>query len=602
MFDNDAATDRRTHWLTPLATDRRPYLDVFLDCEAFIEPEPDGGADCHTFACAAVAVAGNDPLVHFTRDALWETVDGLCERDRTIRIWAYQSEYDVRLAAALRGLGRLGWEIRRFALDDRSCWVTMAKDRYRLTIADARSFIPSGMDMIYRDLGIDRPALATIADGDPQTIAPLLARRAAADVAAMRSAILDHLYPFLDYAQAGSLQVTGPGQSMAQYRRRFLRPKSILVHEWPDVLGAERAASWAGRAEAWRHGTLAGPWTEYDYTLAYPRLCLSQPLPVKYIGPGPLQARPGAVYAILSRCDVQTRVPVLPAHGPTGEIVWGIGSFSGWYWDAEVRMARMNGARVTIRDEHVYECAPVLDEWARWISGEIENHPSPIIRRVCKQWARALIGRFALRFPEWEEYADGWEGDDLIYCPGWGMDVGPTAYLVMGGRMWQRRSEKESPNSVPAITSYITSLGRVRIWETMVQAGLENLAYVDTDSVIVNAEGARRLELHLPPGLRVKGEYARIRVMGTRALIVDGNPRIAGLPRGAEEISDDYWEAESFDGPASGRLGALETVRTRRKGFTLRHTDGRRERLPGASTRNLGMTRPVVLHGRGSDE
>ena len=578
--------DRAVHWMRRLREDRRPALNVFVDCEAYRVEEPDGG-ERHVFACAGVAFSREGmeeppPIVVTGHPTLWETVTDLTERDRTARVWIYNAEYDVRLSHALRNLGYLGWEVRRFALDDRSCWISLARGRHRLTICDARSFLPGGMDAIADALEVPRPPLGDDLDD--------LRERARWDVDALRGAVMRHLYPFLDDQLGGSLQVTGPGQAMAAYRRRFLPERTVLVHEWEDVLGAERAAAWTGRAEAWRWGEHRGPWTEFDYTLAYPRLCIDQPLPCRYLGPGPLQASQGRVYAVLAHCDVETRVPVLPAHTKDGETVWGTGRFTGWYWDREIQLARRCGAAVHVRDEHVYECAPVLSDWARWVSGVVLEHPSPIIRRLAKQWARALIGRFSLRYPSWEEYAEGLEEDELVYSPGWSNQRGcETAYLVVGGVMWERVGEQESSNSVPALTSYITSLGRVRIWETMVQAGLENVAYVDTDSVITNAKGARRLRAQLPDGLRVKGVYDRIAVLGTRALILDGNPRVAGLPRGAEHVGGEEWVAETWDGPSTGRLGALETVRTRHKGFTLSLSDGRRERASD------GVTAPIRL-------
>ena len=575
--------DRRGHWLKPLTESRYPSRDLFVDVEAVrIAGDTEEAPEEHVYAVGAIVgergsgalAGGSATTTHFTPMELWGAVSDLCRRDTVTRVWAYNAEYDIRVSQALRCLGKLGWVIRRFALDDRSCWITLVRGRRRLTIVDARSFIPGSMDTIYRDLGLDRPALVNTPES--------LENRCATDAAVLGVAVEDHLYPFLKSFR-GNLQVTGPGQSMAVYRSTFLNPRSILVHEWDDVLGAERSAAWAGRAEAWRWGEITGPLYEYDYTLAYPRLCIDRHLPARYVGPHP---PPAGRSTYLARAYVDTRVPVLPARSPEGEIVWPVGEFEGWYWAPELDLARRAGAGVAIHDCHYYYTAPVLSDWARWVSLTVEGHDSPIVRRVAKQWARALIGRFALRFPVWEEYAEGLPEEEISYSPGWSNQRGcETAYLTVGGTMWERMSERESSNSVPSITSYVTALGRIRIWETMVRAGLENLAYVDTDSVIVNERGRQRLEQGgLPDGLRLKGVYDKAAILGTRALILDGNPRVAGLPLGAEHVAGELWEAETWDGPSTGRLGALETVRTRRKGYTLTLGDGRRERLPRGST------------------
>lgn len=580
--------DRKTHWLRRLTDNRYPSTDLFLDVEAFRDTqEPDG--EVHVYAVGAL-IDGDLTATFREPYELWGAVSESCVRDRVTRVWAYNAEYDIRVSYALRALGHHGWVIRRFALDDRSCWLTLIKGRKRLTIVDAASFIPGGMDAVYRDLELDRPGLPEFEYGPLapwDQVGPELENRAVTDAQVLRTAVEEHLYPWIQ-AAGGSLQVTGPGQSMAAFRSSFLRDRTILVHEWEDVLGAERAAAWSGRAEAWRWGEVSGPLYEYDYTLAYPRLCIGTPLPVAYLGPAVHDA-PSVVR--LLKCHVETRVPILPARSPNDEICWPTGEFEGWYWEPEVRLARRAGAAVVEVDCHFYRSAPVLSDWAEWISGEVLENDSAIVRRVAKQWARALIGRFGLRFPVWEEYAEGLDPDEILYSPGWSNQRGcETAYLTIGGTLWERMSEQEGSNSVPAITSYVTSLGRVRIWETMIRAGLENLVYVDTDSVIVGARGRARLEQGgLPPGLRCKGVYDKAAVLGTRALILDGNPRVAGLPRGAVHLGGEDWSAETWDGPATGRLGALETVRTRRKGYTLSLGDGRRTRLPGGRTQALSV-------------
>lgn len=557
-------SNRHTHWMRPLTQDRVPHQNLVMDCEAFTYELDDGTIE-HKFLVGAV---GGEIF----RDSLemWRHVTTICEKDKSTSLWIYNAEYDIRLSNALRNLGKCGWTIRRFALDDRSCWLTLENKRKRLTIRDAKSFLPGGMDAIYRDHGEGRLGLE-FWDAE---------QRCLDDCAHLAIAIADY-YDFLGQEVGGSLAITGPGQSMNHYRRRFLKGKQILVHEWDSVLGAEREAAWCGRSEAWRHGELRGGFIEYDYELAYPHLCLETPLPVEYIGP--VEPMDYQNVTELGKYRVYTDLPTLPTHSESGHIIFPTGEFTGWYWQPEADMARNNGALLEHIDSHFYRTAPVLDEWAGWVIENVRSHRNPTIQRVCKQWARSLIGRFGLRYPTWEDYAEYWDDTELLYSPGYDHRRGEeTAYLIMNGRMWQRASEEESSNSCPAIMSYIMSLMRVKMWETMQLVGLDNVVYVDTDSLIIDA---MTKDAQMPLDFRQKGVYEKLEIFGTRALVIDSNKsRISGIPRGSERDDAGVWHGERWSGPAEGRLGSLETVRTRRQGFTLRGADGRRERLSDGRT------------------
>ena len=90
-----------------------------------------------------------------------------------------------------------------------------------------------------------------------------------------------HLLEWLDGNHAGTFRPTGSGQYHAMWRRRWLPEKTVLIHGDEVALERERVAMWTGRAEAWRHGKVAGPLYEHDLNLAYCRIAACYPVPVK---------------------------------------------------------------------------------------------------------------------------------------------------------------------------------------------------------------------------------------------------------------------------------------------------------------------------------
>src|SRR5579863_2582163 len=107
-----------------------------------------------------------------------------------------------------------------------------------------------------------------------------------------------------------------------------------------------------------------------------------------------------------------------------------------------------------------------------------------------------------------------------------------------------------SQDACPAVMAVVMAECRVRLWRLMMTAGLENVVYVDTDSVITNPEGASRLallsECKEQWGLRLKDSYKHLTILGPRQLVVNGQQRIAGVPRKASNIGDGYWLGERW--------------------------------------------------------
>jgi hypothetical protein len=91
-----------------------------------------------------------------------------------------------------------------------------------------------------------------------------------------------------------------------------------------------------------------------------------------------------------------------------------------------------------------------------------------------------------------------------------------------------------SPSACPIITAWINSLARVWLWRAMEAAGRNNVYYVDTDSLMVNAHGLAGLaDCGFRVGddlgqLRLVGEYRHVKINGWKHYIADGVETCAG--------------------------------------------------------------------------
>lgn len=143
--------------------------------------------------------------------------------------------------------------------------------------------------------------------------------------------------------------------------------------------------------------------------------------------------------------------------------------------------------------------------------------------------------------------------------------------------------------ALPQLLSSVMAHCRVRLWHALETAGSGNVAYCDTDSLIVNGAGHGRLSEAVADGylwsLRLKGKHATLEV--TAPQLVEGSTyrRLAGVPRGARRTGPAEYDAEVWEGiTTSMAAGHPGEVRIRRAKLALSGVDTRRLHLPGGAT------------------
>jgi hypothetical protein len=531
---------------------------------------------------------------------LWQWITDRCTGGE-LRCWAHNLEFDLAVSRGRHILPSLGWrpdERQPFAVRDHGSWWRWRRPGALLVQTDSMGFLGGmGVDTIAKEHGLERPALP-----DSPLDVEGWRRRCQFDAWVVGEA-LRRVIGWLDAEDGGSLALTGASQGMTLYRKRFLPERTVLCDPDEERREAEREAVWAGRCEAWRVGEIAEPLVEWDFENAYPRIAEAELLPVKarHVAPGAVPATTlrearEAGDAVLARVRVDSDTPVAPAVW-RDRIVFPVGRWEAWLWDPELDLLASSGAGVEVLEARPYVASPVLHDWAVWILEQAGGHPSPMIRSMAKQWSRTVIGSFGLRYPMWELFSDEQSarsgGDDIRIGV---MVDGERAYrtLDLSGTQYVQSGEAEGESSAPSVMGYVWSRCRVMLWEAMLSAGLENVVYVDTDSLIVTRRGDVALRKADIPFLRVKGDYTGATIYGPRQLILKTREgrrrlRVAGAPRdakeaGGDQLSGEVWTGLNADTPGSTGDAARMQPRLFRLGVT---GPANRRRAGGGMTREV---------------
>lgn len=585
------------HYLKAIRTTNVPRRLVWMDCAS--QQRMQDKTMLQTWLCGAAGTTHftsrrkerKDTMRPFDDPAeMWTMIDQFCTGNRRVVLFSYDLAVQLRLSQGLAILPKLGWSLKKIVLERTSAWASFQDDGRSLLMCDLRSWCPVEFNRLCAD--------TEYADIDQRAFkaGEQFKRQVCMFRAGVIRTVSMQIIEWIENNELGPFRPTGSGQSYAAFRRRHLTER-ILVHDDDRRLCAERAAMWTGRCEAWQHGRLIhGPYVEFDMQTAYAVIARDCEVPtvawshVRHPTDTQIQ-RAIASRAVLARITVDTDTPCLPAR--LGErTAWPVGQFTTWVWDPELHLALHHCRKVDVHEMYLYKRGPVLSQFAAWVLDTMtapDDQISPVVRRVLKHWSRCLVGRLGLRYRSWEPFATSDE-HDLRLVTYVDSDEGTMTDLLVAGREWLILSEmREALESVPQIPSWVMSECRRRLWQAMQWIGLDNVIYVDTDSIIISARdkatSAAMAEYAADEGWTEKGEYLSMTVHGPRNYETARTRKIAGLPLTARQVAPLEFTGEVMRSiKESMRAGQLDSIASLPRHFKLNAIDLRRQHLPGGRT------------------
>lgn len=595
--------ERVWHYVKRNHTTRIPRRHIFLDTESRWERKGNRRIQSWRLACATYRTAEKGRAAkesesdYVSPTQLWRDVSAFTKRRHRTVLWAHNLGFDVRISEAFQVLPKEGWRVVAHNLASRGTWIQWERDGASLLMVDSSSVFPTTLEQLGVAFGVAKLPLPAQDAPDSEWFA-----RCRADTQILRDAVVAYL-GWIEIQDLGNWQMTGAGQSYAAFRHKFMK-HNLLVHADEEALAAERRAMWTGRCEAyWRGRTGHVGIEEWDLSLAYAVVARDFAVPTQLVGEcrpdvdlQSLLSRPST--AVLAQVAVETDTPCVPTL-VDGHIAWPTGRFVTTLWGPELALALENGATLTPQRVWLYRAAPALRDWALWIIHQLtspDSEATPWQRIILKHWARACIGRFGMQYNRWEKFgatSDLRLRHTTVYDTRTGREfdlshIGRDVHHSVGTVEWG--------NSQPAITGFVMSVSRVRLWHMHKAMPERSVLYADTDSFYITAEHHEAaLALSRTPlgeGLRLKHTHRRIEIRGPRQLITDGTPKIAGLPHRAQTLPDGRFAGEVWQSlQASLTHGDPSTVVTADRVWAVRGIDRRR------ATGVDGWTVPLIVEG-----
>ena len=546
----------------------------------------------HAFwlGCATyIRIVTKDGKRHIYRDRLdftsiatfWIWLQNRTKQKTRIYIFAHNWSFDGAIIQLDVYPQILGYKCIKYVHGAPPVMITFKSDKASWQLLDTLNYYRMPLDKLGEELGVPKLPM-------PSYDAPIeewftYCRR---DVDVIERAMLTFFDTIREY-DLGNFSPTLASQSLSAYRHKYM-PSKILLHREDVVNAMERRAYHGGRTEAFYIGQVPEKVYSLDVNSLYPYVMSKYPMPAIYKG----MARDNSIEnvtkwlsrgCIIADCLIKTDLPIY-SYVHDARLIFPIGTFRATLTSGELSTAIQKQHLMAVYQWTYYESALLFKEFVDTLYAlrlSLSEQGKDMQAYNIKILLNSLYGKFGQRSFEWLP-RDIESPENLV---DW-IDYDPVTktskrYRKRLGVTQEQVKRKEAYYSNPAIAAHITAYARMELWDLITSAGLQNVYYCDTDSIMVNGTGRSRLHLLQDTkelgGLKTEWSSADVGIFGPKDYIHDGIRKIKGVRKKAEQIGPNKFRDVRFSSMDSewrrGRTGIV-TIEEYEKTLTREYKKG----------------------------
>lgn len=315
---------------------------------------------------------------------------------------------------------------------------------------------------------------------------------------------MDAFITFITRENLGGFKQTVAGQAFAAFRHRFLHGHTIYIHSDEQALKTERDAYAGGRTECFRMGKIPGQVYYVDVNSMYPHVMRNRLYPCRLVSRWN-EADVDRVKELLQEgylviCDTHIQTSKRMFHKKMKRLVFPVGDFWTTLCTPELIKAFDEEAIVEVRNVCIYEADHFFEPYVDYFYAkrlEAKAAKDAVHDLLYKIFLNSLYGKFGQKNTRWEQVEPADPEEVEVYHT---YDVDTKSrqiFKVFGGWVWKKNDDghdEEAMNSFPAVAAHVTAYARMLLWEAIECAGVENVFYCDTDSLMCNLTGYERLQ------------------------------------------------------------------------------------------------------------
>ncbi len=306
----------------------------------------------------------------------------------------------------------------------------------------------------------------------------------------------------LDTNDLGSLRYTAASVAWSVFRHKFYN-QHITTHHKPVPVALERSAYVGGYTSVRK--LYAPPEkliVRLDVNSMYPFIMQGNIFPVELIEMIPGLAVDNLMKYMCDHCmiadvDVETDEPIYPYRSGK-RVFYPMGSFRSTLCSGSLVYAIEHDHLRKIRLAAVYKAGQPFTEYVdHWYAERMKARKAhdTVRERFAKLCLNSLYGKFGQRGTNVTRIGSA-PIDIFRSEETWNPATGEEwRMLEAGGERLRIDEGGETLTSFPAIAAHVTDYARQYIWALANKAGLENVWYIDTDSLMVNRAGHENIHM-----------------------------------------------------------------------------------------------------------
>jgi len=509
-------------------------------------------------------------------ETFWEWVDSKVHKNTRVYLVAHNIDFDLGVLQGYDAILKRGYKLIKSWERGLARFFKWKREKETLVGIDNNNIFPGKLENLGKSLNL--PKLQVDFDKTSREALSVYCKR---DVEIMLKA-WQRWIEFCQSEDLGCFGYTIAGQSFNAFRHRFMKDK-IYIHNHEEALKLERSCYKGGRCEAFYIGIPEEEEFFYlDVNSMYPSVMIKEKYPVKlvhYERNCSLSFLKEKVkdYLVCAHVRVKIDFPAFPVKVKE-KTFYPVGEFDCFLSTPEILFALRRGKILKVYSVAFYEGREIFSDYVRYFYSrrlEAKERGDKTQQYFFKLMLNSLYGKFGQKSVGWEKIGEcdpSIEEYETVVDSGTG-----KRYTIRkhNGIIEQTKQPEESFNSFPAIAAHVTAYARMYLFSLIEMAGIENVFYTDTDSLITNRRGYENLKSMIDPKelgklkLEARTDYLEIR--GAKDYIFGDIVKVKGVRSCAVKVAANVFIQEKWCGFSTRlREGKLNTYIVKKQKKTLR--------------------------------
>lgn len=322
------------------------------------------------------------------------------------------------------------------------------------------------------------------------------------DVKVLQTA-MEALFNFIKNEDLGCMGKTSASQAFNTFKHRFME-HNIYVHNNEKAIKLERKSYCGGRVECWKIGEHTNEDYYYiDVNSMYPYVMATFNFPTKllsyqsYNSINDLKMAISEGEGVIAKVKIKTDKPYFPVRRDK-KLIFPVGEFWCYLATPEIEFAIKHNLIVKVEECSYYEMKPIFKPFIDYFYNkrlDAKKKKDKVHDYLFKLMMNCLYGKFGQLKENWEPVGHAPKHHVSNYVES-DIDTGEEVHVKeLGGTRFEKIGEdSEAFNSFPAVATHVTSQARIHLLNHIIKAKMENVYYMDTDSLMINSVGYHNLK------------------------------------------------------------------------------------------------------------